>query len=253
MNPNEELEPWIGREFEGTWKEAKGKVKEQWGKLTDDDLNVISGKRDQLEGKIQERYGVRKDLARQEIEDWLLATPPTGKPVPKTEPRAAGKSAPKALGGLESMRKALRKADPSFAAAEAAVREAVAFCASVRTELRQRRKDVGLDQSALGERLGLSQSAVSKIENGRGDIGLETIYEYADAVGLRPVVVFVPAAQTMADRASAASAQLSGAPAGEGHILPAKAVEAAQIAMIQAVTKSIPAILGKLVVGKSTG
>src|SRR4051794_18220633 len=45
---------------EGNWKQVKGKVKEQWGKLTDDDLNVISGKRDQLEGKLQERYGWEK-------------------------------------------------------------------------------------------------------------------------------------------------------------------------------------------------
>ena len=40
---------------EGNWKQFKGKVKEQWGDLTDDDLDRIAGKRDQLEGKIQER------------------------------------------------------------------------------------------------------------------------------------------------------------------------------------------------------
>lgn len=45
---------------EGNWKQMKGKVKEQWGKLTDDDLDVINGKREQLEGKIQERYGYEK-------------------------------------------------------------------------------------------------------------------------------------------------------------------------------------------------
>jgi len=55
---------------EGNWKHVKGKVKEKWGKLTDDDLNVISGKRDQLEGLIQERYGIQRDAARKEIEDW---------------------------------------------------------------------------------------------------------------------------------------------------------------------------------------
>jgi uncharacterized protein YjbJ (UPF0337 family) len=55
---------------EGNWKQVKGKVKEQWGKLTDDDLNVIGGHRDQLEGKIQERYGIAKDQARKEIDDW---------------------------------------------------------------------------------------------------------------------------------------------------------------------------------------
>ncbi|CDX20523.1 hypothetical protein MPLB_1870054 [Mesorhizobium sp. ORS 3324] len=46
--------------MEGNWKQAKGKVKEQWGKLTDNDLDRIAGKRDQLEGIIQERYGSRK-------------------------------------------------------------------------------------------------------------------------------------------------------------------------------------------------
>jgi uncharacterized protein YjbJ (UPF0337 family) len=48
-----------------------GKVKEQWGKLTDDDLTVIDGKREQLEGKLQERYGLAKDQAQQHIDDWL--------------------------------------------------------------------------------------------------------------------------------------------------------------------------------------
>ena len=55
---------------EGNWKEMKGKVKEQWGKLTDDDLDVIAGKQDQLEGQLQERYGYAKDQARKEIDDW---------------------------------------------------------------------------------------------------------------------------------------------------------------------------------------
>jgi uncharacterized protein YjbJ (UPF0337 family) len=55
---------------EGNWKQAKGKVKEQWGKLTDDDLTFINGKRDQLEGRIQERYGIQRDMARKQIDDW---------------------------------------------------------------------------------------------------------------------------------------------------------------------------------------
>jgi uncharacterized protein YjbJ (UPF0337 family) len=49
----------------------KGKVKEQWGQLTDDDLDVINGKREQLEGKIQERYGYQKDRAKKDIDDWF--------------------------------------------------------------------------------------------------------------------------------------------------------------------------------------
>ena len=56
--------------IEGNWKQATGKVKEQWGKLTDDDLRVIAGKRDQLAGKIQERYGVAKDEAEKQLSAW---------------------------------------------------------------------------------------------------------------------------------------------------------------------------------------
>ena len=56
--------------IEGDWKQFAGKVKEQWGKLTDDDLAVIKGKRDQLEGKIQERYGYAKDRVKKEVDDW---------------------------------------------------------------------------------------------------------------------------------------------------------------------------------------
>ena len=48
----------------------KGKAKEQWGKLTDDDMTVIEGKRDQLVGRIQERYGYAKDQAEKEVKDW---------------------------------------------------------------------------------------------------------------------------------------------------------------------------------------
>lgn len=55
---------------EGNWMQLKGKVKEQWGRLTDDDLDVIAGKRDQLAGKIQESYGVSKDEANAEIDRW---------------------------------------------------------------------------------------------------------------------------------------------------------------------------------------
>ncbi len=57
-------------EVSGNWKQFKGKVKEQWGKLTDDDMTVIEGKRDQLVGKVQERYGYAKDQAEKEVNDW---------------------------------------------------------------------------------------------------------------------------------------------------------------------------------------
>jgi uncharacterized protein YjbJ (UPF0337 family) len=56
--------------IEGNWKQFQGKAKEQWGKLTDDDLSVIGGKRDQLAGRIQERYGIAKDEAERQIDEW---------------------------------------------------------------------------------------------------------------------------------------------------------------------------------------
>jgi uncharacterized protein YjbJ (UPF0337 family) len=60
-------------QFEGNWKQMKGRVKERWGKLTEDDLTVIDGRRDQLEGMIQERYGYAKERARKEIDEWYRA------------------------------------------------------------------------------------------------------------------------------------------------------------------------------------
>src|ERR1035437_1264052 len=57
---------------EGNWKEFQGKVKEKWGKLTDDDLTAINGKRDQLEGRLQQRYGFAKDQVRKDIDSWLM-------------------------------------------------------------------------------------------------------------------------------------------------------------------------------------
>ncbi len=59
---------------EGNWKELKGKVQQKWGKLTDDDLNVIEGKRTELSGRLQQRYGVAKDEAERQIDTWLSVT-----------------------------------------------------------------------------------------------------------------------------------------------------------------------------------
>ncbi|ART79160.1 CsbD family protein [Oceanisphaera avium] len=55
---------------EGNWKQFKGKVKTQWGKLTDDQLDQISGKRQELSGRIQEAYGVSKDEAEKQIKEF---------------------------------------------------------------------------------------------------------------------------------------------------------------------------------------
>jgi len=53
--------------IQGRWKQRKGKVKEQWGKLTDDDLDVIAGRRDQLLGRIQQRHGLARDEADRQL------------------------------------------------------------------------------------------------------------------------------------------------------------------------------------------
>ena len=57
--------------LKGKWTQLKGEVRSQWGKLTDDDLDVISGDFEKLAGRIQERYGYEREKARQEINDWL--------------------------------------------------------------------------------------------------------------------------------------------------------------------------------------
>ena len=57
-------------QLEGKWKQVKGSVRTRWGKLTDDDIDVIGGQKDQLVGKIQERYGIQKDEAQRQVEDW---------------------------------------------------------------------------------------------------------------------------------------------------------------------------------------
>ena len=60
---------------EGNWKQMKGKVKEKWGNLTDDDLDRAAGQRDQLEGIIQKRYGIAKDQARKDVDTWFKTMP----------------------------------------------------------------------------------------------------------------------------------------------------------------------------------
>jgi len=57
-------------QIEGNWKQFKGKVKEAWGELTDDEIDQIAGKRDVLLGKLQERYGMEKDEADRRLRDF---------------------------------------------------------------------------------------------------------------------------------------------------------------------------------------
>lgn len=57
--------------IEGNWKQFSGQVKEKWSDLTNDDLSAINGRRDQLEGRLQQRYGLSRDKAKNEVDNWL--------------------------------------------------------------------------------------------------------------------------------------------------------------------------------------
>jgi uncharacterized protein YjbJ (UPF0337 family) len=61
--------------LKGQWTQFKGKVKQQWGKLTDDDLDVIAGKKDELVGRLQQRYGYAKEQAEREADTFLRSIP----------------------------------------------------------------------------------------------------------------------------------------------------------------------------------
>jgi uncharacterized protein YjbJ (UPF0337 family) len=58
-------------QIQGNWKQAMGKVKQNWGKLTDDEITQVDGKREELAGLLQNRYGYAKDRAEKEIDDWI--------------------------------------------------------------------------------------------------------------------------------------------------------------------------------------
>jgi len=60
-------------QVQGQWKQLKGAAKEKWGKLTDDDLDQIGGRRDQFIGKLQERYGIAQEEAKKQVDDWKHA------------------------------------------------------------------------------------------------------------------------------------------------------------------------------------
>jgi len=65
-------------QISGNWKELKGKVRTKWARLTDDDVENIAGKKDQLLGRLQQRYGYHKDRAERELDEFLndISAPP---------------------------------------------------------------------------------------------------------------------------------------------------------------------------------
>jgi uncharacterized protein YjbJ (UPF0337 family) len=72
MNNMSPMADWDDR-IKGNWMQFKGKVKEQWGKLTDDDFAEIDGKREMLEGKLQKLYGYHEMQSKKAVDDWMKA------------------------------------------------------------------------------------------------------------------------------------------------------------------------------------
>ncbi len=79
-------------QIEGKWKQSAGVVKEKWGKLTDDDLTVIAGKKDQLVGKIQERYGIAREAAEKQVDEFTRAYNDSDDAAARRKTRTAGQS-----------------------------------------------------------------------------------------------------------------------------------------------------------------
>ena len=78
-------------QIEGKWKQYSGKIKEKWGKLTDDDLTTISGKRDQLVGRLQARYGMAKDQAEKQIDEFTRSLNATSEESERHKTQRSGR------------------------------------------------------------------------------------------------------------------------------------------------------------------
>jgi len=78
-------------QLQGKWKQMRGSLRRQWGRLTEDDLEVIAGNRDVLIGRVQERYGIAREEAENRIDQWLHSLQDT--------PRADGTTPQKAFSG----------------------------------------------------------------------------------------------------------------------------------------------------------
>jgi uncharacterized protein YjbJ (UPF0337 family) len=76
----------------GKWSQVKGDIRQKWGKLTDNDLEVVAGSKDKLVGRIQERYGIAKEDAQRQLDDWVT-TVGSEQPADPNESRARRKGA----------------------------------------------------------------------------------------------------------------------------------------------------------------
>ena len=74
----------------GNWKQMQGSIREKWGKLTDDDLTVIAGKRDQFVGKV--RYGIAKEEAQKQADEWVNSLHDLAKHIPERTYSGGGRA-----------------------------------------------------------------------------------------------------------------------------------------------------------------
>jgi len=72
-------------QLEGKWKQLKGTVKQQFGKLTDDDLTFINGRTEEMVGKVQERYGIEREDAKRRVDEFLAKNAVAGTETPARE------------------------------------------------------------------------------------------------------------------------------------------------------------------------
>lgn len=77
-------------QIEGKWKQLKGSAKARWGELTDSDFDSLDGEREQLVGIIRERYGITKELAEKQVDEWGESLPLTSARIDTTQRRKAG-------------------------------------------------------------------------------------------------------------------------------------------------------------------
>lgn len=89
---NREITAMNWDELEGKWKQYKGQIREKWGKLTDDDIHVIAGQREQLVGRLQERYGIAKEVAAKQADEFVKALTEEGVDDREVRRKAAGKA-----------------------------------------------------------------------------------------------------------------------------------------------------------------
>jgi uncharacterized protein YjbJ (UPF0337 family) len=77
-------------QLSGKWSQVKGDIRQKWGRLTDDDMEIIAGSKDKFVGRIQERYGIAKEEAQRQLDDWLKTVGPAAHDAQQAQVRRKG-------------------------------------------------------------------------------------------------------------------------------------------------------------------